>query len=87
MVGGREPAAQPTVYHHRFGGSIVANDRQDRHSQLIQAAKDAAFEAAEAMDRRDLKTWNDLQDRAAELRKEARRLKSGGARKQGKKAR
>jgi Na+/phosphate symporter len=59
-------------------------DKHDRHSQLIQAAKDAAFEAAEAMDRRDLKTWNELQDRAAELRKEARRLESTHPRKQGK---
>ena len=49
-------------------------DKQDRYSQLIQAAKDAAFDAAEAMNRQDLKTWNELQDRAAALRKEARTL-------------
>ena len=51
-------------------------DKEDRYSQLTQAAKDAAFEAAEAMDRRDLKTFNELQDRATALRKEASRLKS-----------
>jgi uncharacterized protein Yka (UPF0111/DUF47 family) len=60
-------------------------DRQDRHSQLMQAAKDAAFEAAEAMDRGDVKTWNELQDRAAALRKEAGRLKSTHAPKRVKK--
>ena len=49
------------------------NDKQDRYSQLMQAAKDAAFEAAEAMDRGDVKTWNELQDRATALRKEARK--------------
>ena len=51
-------------------------DKQDRYSQLIQAAKDSSFEAAEAMDRGDLKTWNELQDRAAALWKEASTLKS-----------
>ena len=44
---------------------------KDRYAELIQAARDAAFEAAEAMDRRDVERWNELQDRAAELRKQA----------------
>ncbi len=60
-------------------------EKEDRYSQLIQAAKDTAFEAAEAMDRGDLKAWNDLQDRAAELRKEAGRLKRTHPPKRGKK--
>jgi hypothetical protein len=60
-------------------------DKQDRYSQLTQTAKDAAFEAAEAMDRGDLKTWNELQDRASEFRKEARKLKSTPPPKRGEK--
>lgn len=60
-------------------------EEQDRYTALIQAAKDTAFEAAEAMDRRDVETWNRLQDRAAELRKEAQSLKSTRPRTSGKK--
>jgi hypothetical protein len=49
---------------------------QARLAKLMQAARDAAFEAAEAMDRGEVKEWARLQDRAQDLRAQQRRLKS-----------
>jgi len=62
----------------------VDENEEDHYAELIQAARDAAFEAAEAMDRRDLERWNELQDRAAELRKQAHALKRQRPRKRSK---
>jgi uncharacterized protein Yka (UPF0111/DUF47 family) len=65
----------------------VDKNEEDRYTELIQAARDAAFEAAEAMDRRDVVRWNELQDRAAELRKQADALKRRRTRKRSKETR
>jgi hypothetical protein len=47
---------------------------QERFGKLMEAARDTAFEAAEAMDRRDLKEWNRLQDGAEALRNKSERV-------------
>ena len=44
---------------------------QRRFDKLMQAAHDASFEAAEAMDRADVQGWTKLQERADTLRKMA----------------
>jgi hypothetical protein len=47
---------------------------QERFDKLMEAASDAAYEAAEAMDRADLEEWNKLQDRAESLRNKANKI-------------
>ena len=49
---------------------------QERFDKLMQDARDITFEAAEAMDRRDLAEWTRLQNRAEGLRKKANEIKS-----------
>jgi hypothetical protein len=45
-----------------------------RFDKFMQAARDAACEAAEAMDRADLKEWTEFQDHAEALRNSAKMI-------------
>lgn len=47
---------------------------QARFDKLMEEARDAACQAAEAMDRDDLEEWNKLQDRAEALRDNAKKI-------------
>ncbi len=53
----------------KTAGTKSSNEK--RRTELLEAAREAAFLAAEAMDRRDLVEWTKQQNRAEALRKRA----------------
>ena len=61
-----------TTANEKKPAKLTANEKKS--AKLMEAAREAAFAAAEAMDRRDLDEWNRLQDHAADLRKQAKAL-------------
>lgn len=58
----------------------MTQQEQELYQKLLDDAHEAAFAAAEAMDRRELKEWMAFQEKAAKLRKQAEKLASGSKR-------
>jgi hypothetical protein len=65
------------MYRAASGRKCIMTEKEQKlHRELLDAAQEAAFAAAEAMGRRDAKEWSRLQDKAADLRNQAENLAS-----------
>lgn len=57
----------------------MTQKEQELYRKLLDDAHEAAFAAAEAMDRRESEEWLAFQEKAAKLRKQAEKLASGSS--------